>query len=69
MFALGVSSPWTFLTNPRTQVFTLLTWAKASNRGRLSHLRKAKDLAQRATSPDVSLGTWGSRSVARRWNT
>lgn len=46
-----------------------LTWAKASNRGRLSHLRKAKDLAQRATSPGVRLGTWGSRSAAKRWNT
>lgn len=42
---------------------------KASNRGRLSHLRKAKDLVQRATSLDVRLGVRGSRSAARRWNT
>ena len=46
-----------------------LTWAKASNRGRLSHLRKAKDLVQRATSLDVRLGVWGNRSAAKRWNT
>ena len=46
-----------------------LTWTKASNRGRLSHLRKAKDLVQRATSLDVMLGVWGSKSAARRWNT
>lgn len=47
----------------------LPTCAKASNKGKLSHLRKAKDLAQRAISPGVRLGTQGSRSAAKRWNT
>lgn len=32
-------------------------------------MRKAKDLAQRATSPGVMLGMKGRRSAARRWDT
>lgn len=47
----------------------LLTCAMASKRGRLSHLRRAKDLMQRVTSPGVMLATWGCRSVASFWKT
>lgn len=57
------------LFQPRPQGSAWLTWTKASNRGPLSHLRRAKDLAQWATSLEVSLGVSGSRSAARRWNT
>lgn len=56
-------------SEPKPQGSARLTWTKASNRGPLSHLRRANDLAQWATSPDVRPGTWGSRSAAKRWNT
>lgn len=47
----------------------LLTCAMASDSGRLSHLRRAKDLMQRVTSTGVIVEMWGCRSVAIFWKT